>query len=135
MFDLKTVLEDMWPDSDFGGAADYQAVYDQIDLAAKVRDPRQTDLLSDLEREYGIVPDLLLTDAVRRNFLRHVKYKLPDTASWEHLQNALVDAGFTNLIVTPNNPVVDPADVTGGELLVNGVQYTDQNQRVCWVLP
>jgi photosystem II stability/assembly factor-like uncharacterized protein len=146
MFDFKTLLENIFPDNSFGGidpegdladlfeglGDDYQAAYDEIIALAKIRDPRLTENLIDLEREYGLVNDLVLSDAVRRNFLRHIKYKLPDTASWEHVQNALIDAGFTNLIVTPNNPVVDPADVTHGgftgtELIVNGTLYTSQS--------
>lgn len=137
MFDFKTLLETLWPtDIDSEGdlsklldglAEDYQEVYDQIQLVAHIRNPRRTGNLSDLEREYGIVPDNLLSDQIRRQMLAHVMYQRPTTASWEHLQNALEEAGF-NLIVTQNNPVVDPADVTIdiSELLVNGKLYTSQ---------
>lgn len=142
MFDFKTLIEELWPEDVFGGvdpsgdlsklfeglAEDYQDIYDVIDGLAHIRDPRLTDILSDLEREYGIVPDTSLTDAVRRQMLAHKMYRRPTTASWEHLQNALIDAGFTNLLVTPNQPVVDPADVSSGagELLINGALYTSQ---------
>lgn len=139
--DFNTILQEIFPDSDLGAinevgdlaklfegiAADYQAIYDVLMNLAHVRDPRliASTLLSTLEREFGIVPDTSLSDAVRRQMLAHVIYQRPTTASWEHLQNALIDAGFTNLLVTQNNPMVDPSDV-GGDLLVNGTIYTSQ---------
>lgn len=142
-FDFKTLIETLWPDDVFGGidpngdlsklfeglAEDYQDIYDVLNNLANIRDPRLTDVLSDLEREYGIVSDTSLSDSVRRQMLAHIVYRRPTTASWEHLQNALIDAGFTNLLVTQNNPVVDPADVSSGagDLLVNGNLYTDQS--------
>jgi len=141
MFDFKTILEALFPDSKLGGidpegdlsklldglAEDYQDIYDELQLLANVRNPRLTGNLSDLEREYGIISDTSLSDATRRQMLAHIVYKRPTTASWKHLQNALEDAGF-DLIVTQNNPVVDPSDVTvdSFELLVNGNLYTVQ---------
>lgn len=138
-FDFNTLLQEVFPDSDLGAidevgdlaklfegvAEDYQAIYDVLMNLAHVRDPRLTSLLSDLEREFGIVPDTSLSDAVRRQMLAHVIYQRPTTASWEHLQNALIDAGFSNLLVTQNNPMVDPS-VVGGDLLVNGTIYISQ---------
>lgn len=132
-FDFNTLLQEVFPDTDFGGidpsgdlsklfsgiAEDYQAIYDVLDGLAHIRDPRLTQILAELEREFGIVTDTSLSDAVRRQMLAHVIYRRPTTASWEHLQNALINAGFTNLYVTQNNPMVDPSDV-GGDLLVNG---------------
>lgn len=138
MFDFKTLLETLWPteinqDGDLsklldGLAEDYQSVYEEIQNIAHIRDPRRTGNLSDLEREYGIIPDFSLSESVRRQMLAHIVYQRPTTASWEYLQNALRDAGFTNLYVTENNPVVNPADVTidSSELLVNGRLYTSQ---------
>lgn len=142
MFDFTTLLEELFPKNVFGGidkngdlykllegiADTYQDAYDKINLLAHIRDPRLTDDLATLEREYGVVTDTSLTEVVRRQMLAHVVYQRPTTASWEHLQNALIDAGFTNLLVTQNNQVVDPADVSSGagELLVNGNLYTSQ---------
>jgi photosystem II stability/assembly factor-like uncharacterized protein len=143
MFDFKALLEDIWPDNKFGDldpdedlaklfegmAEDYQAAYDQVQLIAHIRNPRLTGDLPDLEREYGIIPDVSLETATRRQMLAHIMYRRPTTASWEHLQNALIEAGFTNLLVTPNNPVTDPEtpSLVGGDLLVNGTLYTSQS--------
>lgn len=145
MFDFVTLIERLWPKNPFGGidkegdlykffegmAESMQDVYDAADSVAHIRDPRLTANLSDLEREYGIVPDTSLSDAVRRQMLAHVKYHIPNSASWQHLQNALIDAGFS-LTVTPNNPVVNPANVSGGagDLLVNGPIYISQTPAV-----
>lgn len=142
MFNFKTLLETLWPtdidqDGDLsklldGLAEDYQSIYDQIQLIAHIRDPRRTNNLSDLEREYGIVPDSFLSDSIRRQMLAHIVYQRPTTASWEHLQNALINAGFEDAIVVENNPVVDPDDVDisdgiDSEFIVNGKTYTDQS--------
>lgn len=143
MFDFKTLIETLWPDSQLGDidpngdlaklfeglAEHYQDIYDVIFNLAYIRDPRLTNVLSDLEREYGIVTDTSLSEAVRRQMLAHKMYRRPPYGSCEALENELYNAGFTNLIVTPNQPVVDPADVSGGagELLVNGKLYTGQS--------
>lgn len=138
-FDFTTLLEALYPESVFGGidetgdlhkllqglADGYQDLQDDIDLLAHIRDPRRSGLLAELEREYGIITDTTLTEAVRRQMLASVVYARPTTASWEHLQNALINAGFTNLLVTPNDPMVNPA-TPGGTLLVNGPIYTSQ---------
>jgi hypothetical protein len=42
------------------------------------------------------------------------------------LQNALQAAGFTDIVVIPNDPAVDPS-LIDGELLVNGPIYSAQN--------
>lgn len=139
-FDFTTLLQEVFPDSDLGAidevgdlaklfegmAEDYQAIYDVLMNLAHVRDPRLASLLSDLEREFGIVPDTSISDAVRRQMLAHVIYQRPTTASWKNLELALIDAGFSNLLVTQNNPMVDPS-VVGGDLLVNGTIYTSQS--------
>ena len=139
-FDFKTLLEEVFPDTDFGGidpngdlaklfsgmALDYQTIYDILDGLAHIRDPRLTQILAELEREYGIVTDTSLSDAVRRQMLAHVIYRRPTTASWENLELALIDAGFTNLLVTQNNPMVDPS-TPGGDLLVNGQIIVSQS--------
>lgn len=108
-----------------GIADDIQTVYEYLALLAHLRNPRATNALSDLEREYGIIPDTSLSDSVRRAMLTSIVYAIPHTASWNHVQDSLWAAGFTNLYVTPNNPAVDPNDV-GGDLLVNGPLYSSQ---------
>jgi hypothetical protein len=103
-----------------------QEVYEFIDAIAHVRDPRVTSLLADLEREYGISVNEALTEAERRAALAAEKYAIPSPMSWENMQVALRAHGFADIIVTPNDPAVDPA-LIDGELLVNGPVYSRQS--------
>lgn len=109
-----------------GIAEERNDIHDLFAALAYVRDPRNTTLLEDLEKEFGVITDTNLTEAERRARLVTIKYALPNTASWEHLQNTLVDAGFTDALVIPNSPTIDPALITNGELIVNGTIYTEQ---------
>jgi hypothetical protein len=102
-----------------------QEVYEFLETLASIRDPRQTTILSDLEKEYGLLTNLGLTEADRREQLAGIKYAKPTTASWEHVQDNLRAAGFAGIIVTPNDPAIDPSLITG-ELIVNGAIYIDQ---------
>jgi hypothetical protein len=103
-----------------------QTVYEFIDAIARTRDPRETTILSDLEKEYGITPNSELTEAVRRVALAAIKYAIPTPASWEHLQTFLRASGFDDIVVTPNDPAIDPS-LIDGELLVNGPVYSRQS--------
>lgn len=119
------------PDGDFdrllGGMGDNaQEIYEYIEALAHLRDPRRTTILSDLEKEYGVLTIATLTELERREQLAGIKYAIPDTASWELVQDKLRAAGFDGIIVTPNDPAVDP-DLITGELLVNGPVYIQQN--------
>jgi len=109
-----------------GIAEDRQDIYDLLMALAYIRDPRNTTLLQDLEKEFGVITDTNLTEAQRRARLVAIKYAKPNTASWEHLQNTLVNAGFTDAVVIPNSPMIDPDLITNGELIVNGPIYTSQ---------
>jgi hypothetical protein len=104
-----------------------QAIYEEIDKLAALRDPDNTYHLSDLEREYGISGNSNLSDTVRRTALKEAKYALPNTSSWELLQTRLRAAGFDDIIVTPNDPAVDPDLIADGTVLVNGTTYSSQN--------
>lgn len=103
----------------------WEGVYDDMELISHVRDPYKTDALADLERDYGVIPNSALTETVRRQHLASLVYARPDTASWEHVQDALRAAGFDNLYVTPNDPAINPDEI-GGDLLVNGPIYSYQ---------
>jgi uncharacterized protein YmfQ (DUF2313 family) len=119
-------------------------VYEQMYELGNLRDPRTTPVLSDLEKEYGILTKTNLSEAVRRQQLAAIKYARPGTASDTDLQTILRNAGF-DVYVRRNHPPVDPADIlatdylleagevdafagepnaiaglSGGELLVNG---------------
>jgi len=100
-----------------GIAANHELIWDVLKTLAYIRDPRQTPILDDLEREYGIYPNLILTEQVRRDKLAAVKYARVGTGSKDNLQNALHTAGFTNLFVWENSPAQDPAIFFGGALL------------------
>ena len=51
-----------------------QGVHDALELLAHIRDPATTPYLDELEREYGITPNIQLTDAQRRANLLDAKY-------------------------------------------------------------
>lgn len=136
--DFKDILEILLPDGpawdptgDFkkllaGIAENSQNVHDLLSSLAYIRDPRNTTLLQDLEKEFGVVTDTNLTEAQRRARLVAIKYAKPNTASKDHLQNTLVTAGFTDAVVIPNSPTIDPDLITNGEWVVNGPIYTEQ---------
>lgn len=134
-----------------GIAACSQNTVDFLSKLAKVRDPLLTPFLSDLEQDFGILPDSNIDEAIRRIRLFVVKTANSSDGTGEWLQDALRRAGF-NVYVHVNDPPVDPASLlqfdTGvifgepgnefgespdqfvavgdGELLVNGPLYVDQ---------
>jgi len=127
---------ELWkPDTDgdfyklLGGIGDaLQDIYLDVDALAYVRDPRRTALLRDLEYDYGQLYNASLTETQRRVLLASVKYARLTPNSWEAMQNALIDAGFTDAVVIPNSPTIDPDIILAdnGELVVNGPIYTSQ---------
>lgn len=123
-----------------------QDMYEFLKALAHIRDPRKTIWLDDLEREYGFLKDLDLTDQERRDQIAALKYAKRGTGSLTDLQNILINAGF-NVIVKGNSPAVDPNLETLGisEPIINGslsdfwVEYYGglQNpntwQRLFWI--
>ena len=108
------------------------------------RNPALTAYLDDLEREFGVLTNLSLTEAQRRAQLHPEVYSRGGGGTLDDLQTALDSAGF-DVTVHPNDPAVDPnpfltqnfqmvagggnafagnagafARRIGGELLVNG---------------
>jgi hypothetical protein len=75
---------------------------------ANDRNPFKTSILSDLEKEYGVVRDDRLTEELRRMQLAAVVFAGEIMGTDDDLQLALDTAGF-NLLVHVNNPPVDPA--------------------------
>lgn len=104
-----------------------ESAYVYLKLLASVRDPFATLLLTDLEKEYGIVSDFRLTEDERRTALSAIKYAKPKSGSASELEIILRDAGF-DVRVHQNNPPVDPATfidadyqmVAGGDLAYAG---------------
>lgn len=107
-----------------GIADNSDAVKSDLNDLANIRDPDTTPVLSDLEKDYGVVPVDGSTEAERRATLKVFKYRKTNSGAWDTLQQRLRDAGFF-VYVYPNDPAVDPAlfiDVankTGGELIIN----------------
>lgn len=129
----------------FDGIADNLAeIWLFVSSLADIRNPLKTPMLSDLEREYGVPTNLLLSEATRRLRLAGIVYARSDNGTEDDLQAALRNVGF-DVYVYQNSPAVDPdpflnqafqmvaggdnayagradayAGQTGGELLVNG---------------
>lgn len=141
-----------------GIATGDEAVREVLADLAHVRDPYRTRVLSDLEREYGIVPDASVTDTVRRQRLAAVQSARQGNGGMDYIQDRLRQAGF-DVQVHTNDPAVDPAGFllfagttimgdsgamfgrTGvqfggerGELIANGPVYLDQDE-VRYTLP
>lgn len=93
----------------FDGIADNETrVQEFLATLAKIRDPFLTPVLADLEKEYGIITDLDLTEAERRENLAALVYATRGTGSRSYLEARLHEAGFTDLFVYNNSPAVDP---------------------------
>jgi hypothetical protein len=71
-------------------------------------------MLSDLEREHGLIPNTALGEIVRRNQLASIMYAPKNNGSADHMKQQLDLAGFTNLQVHQNNPITDPNTFLGG---------------------
>jgi uncharacterized protein YmfQ (DUF2313 family) len=89
-----------------------------------VRDPEKTTSLSDLEIDFGVLPDTSISAAARRTYLAAIKGERGTTCSWEFLENKLRAMGY-DVRVYPNDPPLDPEDVIpiagyNSEWIVNG---------------
>jgi hypothetical protein len=115
--DFYRLLEGMGENWDF--------VLEELSKIANLRDPKLTTILSDLEKEYGIINDDGLTEQERRDQLSAIVYAPKNTGTDTYLQGILRDAGF-NVQVHINSPSVSPAPFIGGgggELITNNKQY------------
>lgn len=87
-----------------------------------VRDPRNTQLLEELEREFGFLRNPNLSEQTRRQQVGAVKYENTDQRnSDDDVQNFLQSASF-DVQVHHNDPAVDPA-LFAGDILLNGGLY------------
>jgi hypothetical protein len=99
---------------------------------ASTRDPNLTPILSDLEREYGITPVGSLTEAERRAILAGYVYAKVGSGK-DDLEARLHAAGFTDLFVHHNDPLVNPAYYAGGAwAAVLGYQDTVLGNEDCY---
>lgn len=84
-----------------------------------VRDPLKTQLLEELEREFGFLLNPALSEETRRQQVAAVKYEKTDQRnSDDDVQAFLNSAGF-DVQVHHNDPAVDPA-LFAGDILANG---------------
>ena len=127
-----------------GIADDYEVIRTLLVTLKDIRNPNKTTILDDLEREYGIATNTLLSEATRRARLAELVYGASGNGTEDNLQNALRNVGF-DVYVYQNDPAIDPAGplqqafqmvaagfnayagrsdayagLIGGELLVNG---------------
>lgn len=84
------------------------AVYADLKLLSSIRDPLKTPILSDLEKEYAVVPFSGATEEQRRQSLKAFMFRRASSGAYDILQEKLRDAGFTDVYVIPNDPAVDP---------------------------
>ena len=95
-----------------------------LEQLAFIRDPYKTPILSDLEKEYGIITKDNVSVDDRIAQLATKIYDRSGTGSKDNLENALQRAGF-DVLVHSNSPAVDPAlFITNDLLLVNGPIFT-----------
>ncbi len=89
-----------------------QTVMDFLSTLAAIRNPRTTPYLDELEREYGITPNLQIATAQRIQTLLLAKYARNQKSTINKMQAALNAAGLGvggyGLIVYANDPPVDP---------------------------
>ena len=91
-----------------GIAANSDAVIADMNDLAYLRDPERTPILSDLEKEYGIIPATGATEAERRSRLKAFRYRRTFTGAADMMQAKLREAGFDDVYVYANDPAVDP---------------------------
>lgn len=138
-----------------GIAENFETVRLVMKVLGNLRDPAKTTILSDLEKEFSIIPVEGTTEAERRARLAVTMFRRSELPTYERLEETLQAAGF-NVYVHANSPAVDPRDFleenfnmvcggllpsgnesqcgepgaicakVGGELLVNGELF---NQR------
>lgn len=131
-----------------GMADNYEVIRAFLAALSEIRNPNKTAILSDLEREYGVFTNELISEATRRQRLASTVYSTSGTGTIDDIQNALNAADF-DVQVHSNDPAVDPSlfidgnfqmvaggdtafagnegafiSETNGELLVNGELFS-----------
>lgn len=96
-----------------GLAKDNAATMEYIERLSAVRDPHKTVFIEELEADYGIAPNNSMDDDERRQQLAMEVYKTGGTGSLDDLRDALTRAGFTNVNVYDNDPIVAPQSLWG----------------------
>ena len=108
-----------------GMGDNHTPIYEYLKTLAFIREPLETPILSDLEKEYGLLTNTSLTEQERRDYLHGVVYAPRSTGTYEYLQDQLQAAGFA-VQVHANSPAVDPGMFyggAGGEMVTNNIFY------------
>lgn len=113
-------------------AENYEVYREQAEAIADLRNPEKTSVLSDLELEFGVLPNEALTEAQRRAYVAGVIGDRGATCSAEWLESKLNDMGF-DVRVYPNDPPIDPYPVllaagADASLVVNGDVVSEQQK-------
>lgn len=130
---MRRVIDAVWPsgsawvpkvgegmDQLMDGVSDgLQEARDTVSVLNRIRSPAETILLSELELEYGIVPDPSKTDASRRALLAAKRSNPSGVGSAEDLEAVLQAAGF-DVFVYSNDPAVNPVPFIRSFLMVAG---------------
>jgi hypothetical protein len=95
-----------------GIADNYNTVITFLRTLAYLRDPQRTTILTDLEKEYGVLSNTALTTQERRDRLTAQKTDRISTGTDIFLQDKLRASGF-DLYVYQNDPPVDPNLLAG----------------------
>lgn len=90
-----------------GMADNYESVLTFLTTLAYLRDAQKTTILSDLEKEYGILPNSDLSEQTRRDRLQSTIVAANSDGSANFMQERLQEAGF-DILVHINSPPVDP---------------------------
>jgi hypothetical protein len=85
-----------------------EAVRVELGKLAFIRDPRKTNVLTDLEYECGIITTDSISEDERREYCAAVKYARPGHGADIDLESRLRNAGF-DVRVYRNDPVIDPS--------------------------
>jgi hypothetical protein len=119
------------PNSDYnkllnGIGDNSDAVKNDLSKLSDLRNPWKTTMLSDLEKEFGVVPSAVATESERRERLAIVMFNRGRLPTYEFLEAKLQAAGF-DVYVHVNSPAVDPAifldeafQMTAGDILPGG---------------
>ena len=143
------------PDEDWdklydGIALNWEEVREFLAELKSIRDPALTSFLADLEKEFGVFSNPILTEQQRRDQLTPIVFNRSFNGGLDNLEDALQAAGF-DVQVHSNSPAADPAlfldqnfqmvadggnafagrpdafaGRSGGELLVNGEIFTSR---------
>jgi hypothetical protein len=134
----RQILNALWPEGSFWNSAendDYdklldgvaensEAVKNDLSELSSLRDPLKTPILSDLERDYGIIYPIGATPLERRQALKSFMFNRSVSGAHDQLQDKLQEGGF-DVQVIPNSPPIDPSIfydpeyALEGELIVN----------------